>query len=100
VERRLLPSGDRHRADMEELDVRHLPAVQLLNDGAGIRPLDLIAVVAAANRLVAGAGRRPVVPGAFDVAPTRLAVELHPVDRGLATHEVEPLLRSEEHTSE
>ena len=54
-------SGDVDRTHVEELDLRHWPAVQPFQDLRCIRALNLVAVTGANNGFALRIGRGPVV---------------------------------------
>src|SRR5205085_5328302 len=87
VQRAYLASGDADRAHVEELDGGRGPAVELLDQPWSVRPLNLIPVQRAHDRLAHRPRRRAVIVGDFDVVSTCLGVEADPVRRRISSNE-------------
>ena len=82
-----LSTLDVDRVHGEEFDVGNRAAVELLQHFGGIRPLDLVAIVAPRNRLAARMRGRAIVADHVHLEAAGLAVKLDPVHRRRAADE-------------
>ncbi|OIQ69645.1 hypothetical protein GALL_487530 [mine drainage metagenome] len=87
-----LAARDGDPVKVEELDLGQRPAVQHLKDRLGLGPLDLIAIVAAADRFAHRARGRAVVALCRYFPAAGFRVELDPGDGRRAAHQQELFL--------
>ena len=85
-------SLDVDRVHVEELHLRQRPAIEPLEQLLGVRPLNLVAVVPADDRLAARMRWRALVAGGLDLVAAGLRVELDPVHGGSAPDEQQLVL--------